>query len=148
MFIISQPPSVAKTSDGSEKAEGSYSSLPLLFFQQDGGNVQGMRWKKRCHGRIKFLATDSDGQILLKGIDGQTQGFSISYSWTLLEKSNIIDFLHQIHLTETEVIVWGKLYCNIRHPRIKIRRQERHIMQEKNSPLNCNTVSVSLRIMI
>lgn len=43
MFIISQPPSVAKTSDGNEIRQGSYSSLPTLFFLQDGGNVQGMR---------------------------------------------------------------------------------------------------------
>lgn len=30
MFIISQPPSVAKTSDGNEKGEGSHSSSPIF----------------------------------------------------------------------------------------------------------------------
>lgn len=45
MFIISQLPSVAKTSDVNEVGEGSYYSLPTPFFflQQDGADIQDTR---------------------------------------------------------------------------------------------------------
>lgn len=36
--------------------------------------------RKDDHGRKKFLSMDSDGQLLLKIIDEQTEKFSTSYS--------------------------------------------------------------------
>lgn len=87
----------------------------LLFHPYFFNKMEAMfkAWDKRKddHGRMKFLSTHSGGQMLLKITDGQTQGFSTSTSWTLLESQ----ISERLHLTATEVIVWGKIYCNIRH---------------------------------
>ena len=61
MFIISQPPSVAKTSDGNEMGKENCYSLPTLFLKQDGGDIQDM--KEDDHSRMEFQPTDSGDQM-------------------------------------------------------------------------------------
>lgn len=89
MFIISQPPSVAKTSDGNEIRQGSYSSLPTLFFLQDGGNVQGMRWKKRWPWQNKISICIFRWPNIAEVHRGTDSGILYSLSLNTPWKSNI-----------------------------------------------------------